>query len=557
MKRKIVNFEVEIIDEPIELDSGRKCNKTAIVNKKINGRLVNTSKYGVVENIDLYKTIEEKQPVNIDQCYVKDFELQEYRKIHKLDDDIPIVLKNFSARNTFFEGIKSSGFPYAYFAGEELSFEHSIFFKGDFSFQHVHFDVPNISFNNCGFHLQTVSFQYAVFENGAKNFRNCVFNCEEVSFVNAEFNDGEVNFRDVSFEAEKVNFHFSRFGEGDILFEKAHFDAAIVDFRTVEFGSGKTDFRRVHFENGNVTFEESEFQKGRITFRSSSFEGGSLSFELVDFGDNKVVFDRVLFGSGHTSFAKSTFNTLSLKGSHLDNYLDLRIKKGKLIDLSESIARDIIDLTPNENKVSLDTLKLKGMRDLGRIFIHWKKNDVHKLIASQEDTSIRDKANQFNLLKNDFNDTGQYNDEDKAYVAYKRFEQKADLNDALEKKPSNGVWAYPSYWFKWIVFDKMGHYATDPLRVLVSMFVVYILFSLLFVVLPEFAHADIVSSVGDPDGLSMVKRSFYHSAITFLTIGYGDYYPSGHIRWLSSLEGWVGLFMMAYFTVAFVRKILR
>jgi hypothetical protein len=56
--------------------------------------------------------------------------------------------------------------------------------------------------------------------------------------------------------------------------------------------------------------------------------------------------------------------------------------------------------------------------------------------------------------------------------------------------------------------------------------------------------------------MRIVERSFYHSAITFLAIGYGDFYPSGHIRWLSATKGWVGLFQMSYFTVAFVRKIL-
>ena len=57
--------------------------------------------------------------------------------------------------------------------------------------------------------------------------------------------------------------------------------------------------------------------------------------------------------------------------------------------------------------------------------------------------------------------------------------------------------------------------------------------------------------------LSLVAKSFYHSAITFLTIGYGDYYPSWIIRWISSVVGFTGLFLMSYFTVAFVRKILR
>jgi hypothetical protein len=59
------------------------------------------------------------------------------------------------------------------------------------------------------------------------------------------------------------------------------------------------------------------------------------------------------------------------------------------------------------------------------------------------------------------------------------------------------------------------------------------------------------------DQLSMVAKSFYHSAVTFLTIGYGDHYPYGMVRWVSAIEGFVGLFLMSYFTVAFVRKILR
>mgnify|MGYP005838757265 CR=1 FL=1 len=36
-----------------------------------------------------------------------------------------------------------------------------------------------------------------------------------------------------------------------------------------------------------------------------------------------------------------------------------------------------------------------------------------------------------------------------------------------------------------------------------------------------------------------------------------DHYPYGSIRWMSGLEGFVGLFLMSYFTVVFVRKILR
>jgi len=66
-----------------------------------------------------------------------------------------------------------------------------------------------------------------------------------------------------------------------------------------------------------------------------------------------------------------------------------------------------------------------------------------------------------------------------------------------------------------------------------------------------------MSSVGNPDQLSPLLQSFYHSAITFFTIGYGDVYPMGVSRIVSGFEGFMGVFMMSYFTVAFVRKVLR
>jgi hypothetical protein len=79
----------------------------------------------------------------------------------------------------------------------------------------------------------------------------------------------------------------------------------------------------------------------------------------------------------------------------------------------------------------------------------------------------------------------------------------------------------------------------------------------LYIVLPFFVDAAILPSVQHTGELSHVGTAFYHSAITFFTIGYGDFFPSGHIRWLSAAEGWAGVFLMSYFTVAFVRKILR
>jgi len=106
----------------------------------------------------------------------------------------------------------------------------------------------------------------------------------------------------------------------------------------------------------------------------------------------------------------------------------------------------------------------------------------------------------------------------------------------------------------------MGKYATDPLRVVLTMVITYVGFSLIYVALGLFGDMQIVSSLFKPDDpavMSIFPRAFYHSAVTFLTIGYGDYYPDGFTRWVSGFEGFVGVFQMSYFAVAFVRKMLR
>ena len=103
----------------------------------------------------------------------------------------------------------------------------------------------------------------------------------------------------------------------------------------------------------------------------------------------------------------------------------------------------------------------------------------------------------------------------------------------------------------------MGLYATRPSRVFLSMISVYLLFSGVFMLFISVGFGNIIPSSIHPDTLSVLERSLYHSAITFFTIGYGDFYPSGPLRIVCGVEGFVGVFLMAYFTVAFVRKILR
>jgi hypothetical protein len=119
------------------------------------------------------------------------------------------------------------------------------------------------------------------------------------------------------------------------------------------------------------------------------------------------------------------------------------------------------------------------------------------------------------------------------------------------------LWAWPAFGFKWLVFDKIGLYATSPGRVLFSVVIFWLFFGSTYFLVDLSGLGKTASSVGNLDRLSTLSQSFYHSAVTFFTIGYGDVYPQGISRIVSGLEGFMGVFMMSYFTVAFVRKVLR
>ncbi len=323
-----------------------------------------------------------------------------------------------------------------------------------------------------------------------------------------------------------MDFHFATFREVDLSFERTEFGPGRVDFRTVEFG------------------------KGRVNFNRSVFESGEVVFENVD-----VSFERTLFSEERVSFYKSWFRTLSLGFCHLNGFIDLRINRSSTIDLSNTVVRDIIDMNPHDFTTKIDIIHMGGMRLLGRFYVDWYRNNVKMMINSQPDSTHRVKAEQFRILKENFKNLGLYNSEDKVYVEFKRCESKAALSESVKQKPATAIYHYPLYWFKLGLFDRAGLYATSPVRVLITMVTCFVVFSLVYYFMLLWTAADIIASVDDQ--LSTMARSFYHSAITFLTIGYGDHYPYGAVRWISAIEGFFGLFLMSYFTVAFVRKALR
>jgi len=582
MTTNYFNYQVEIKNVKFIAEDGRTCPRTAIITFfDQHGREIDNELLGAVTIADVYDLIKSGSEVNLDNSYVHDFSLSSYRRHYGLEKKDPVNLTGFSAKNAFFESKLCNDFSYASFPEGDLSFEGTHFAKGrvcfagasfgkgEVNFSNTFFRDGNIEFNGSKFSEGDFLFKNAVIHDGIKDFQDIHFGNGEVSFANTEFNNGELlfintrfnsgkfNFKIARISGGKVDFHYSVFGDCDIMFERTEFGNSRVDFRTVDFGSGRVNFNRSVFGNGEINFEGASCKAPKIQFKKAEMGTGQKNFNLMEMDNTDISFERTEFGSGDVTFNESRFSSISFKSCHLNHYFDLRLAKAGLLDISDTIVRDIVDMEPYDFKVDIKVIDLSGMRLVGKLYIDWNQNNCISVIINQEGTTLRQKAEQFRVLKENFNGTGKYEDEDKAYVMFKRFEARSWLTLQKEKGGVHKILAHIPHAFQWLIFDKIGLYATSPGRVLISVTGFWFFFGFLYYLIEIAGLGITLSAVGNPDHLSVFIQSFYHSGITFFTIGYGDVFPEGLSRLISVIEGFVGVFMMSYFTVAFVRKVLR
>ncbi len=556
--RLIQSYSIKILKEEFKLSNGEVLDRTARISfNDSNNNLIERRKYGVFDTEKIYELINEGKEIDVSNCYIKNFSLGAYKYKYDIPKEEKVQLKNFTASLSLFESEKSVDFSNANFIGDKTDFSGTHFGSGNLTFYNSEFGDFPVSFINTSYSEGNSNFQYVKFNNGNVNFEDATFQNGDVSFVNAFFGNGFTNFKNIHFGNGDVNFRFSSFNKGNITFDKSVFNGDDINFSKIDFGEGKIDFRRVDFGDGDLDFQEIEAKgKQKIVFRRAKFGSGNTSFRELHLGKSHMDFDEAEFNNGKIDFFKANVNSISVSKCLLNCYIDFRVNSCDSISLKQSIVQNIVDFNPGLSKMQLNKLNLSGVRNMGDIFISWDDNNVLDLICNQSDTSLHDKAEQFRLLKEEFRDTGRYTDEDKAYIYFKRFELKDHVEALSKKNILKRFLYYPSHVFQKIIFDWMGLYATNPFRVIFSILVVNVLFAVLYsTTMNDISGIDCISN--DLTFINKFFESLYFSSITFFTIGYGECVPLGFFKIFAPIQGFTGVFLMSYFTVAFVRKILR
>lgn len=390
--------------------------------------------------------------------------------------------------------------------------------------------------------VKSISAQFAYFE-------------KEVRLSSIEM-DGFLNFTGAVFESNAI-FENLRFSEKRIDFSLAHFKT-------------ETYFLNSNF-NGDLDFSQAIVHKAgfvKCTIKKSLiFEMASaetLSFFLCDFlGEGLAKLK--MFSCRAKNVMFQICNICS------DQHYDLgTVEKYEFVDC---VIERNIEFMKKSDELNTGMLAFDDKTEcIGRIKSEWGviKEAIDKYEYSGKLYSVgpdftqtfpeaeskvklktfTSKCHTLTVFKENYHSIGNYDWEDSAYVEFKRNERQKLKYDAIDNKKNrvkNRVKVCLSK-----LIDLIGCYGTDPTRVALSMFVVFALFSGLFTL----CFLNEIMAGGSKE--IQWWSGIYFSGITFLTIGYGTVTPLGMISSaLAVIEGFMGMFLMSYFSVAVVRKTLR
>lgn len=421
------------------------------------------------------------------------------------------------------------------------------------------FDASNAQFNgNVDFEgsyfIEKAIFKASIFAGDAK-FSKATF-LDGADFAKTEF-QGESKFHTTAFQ-RFVSFNRTKFGK-KVVFSYCTF-ATGAKFNASEF-LGAASFNNLHcghrFEMSECKFEDT------TTFSNAEFS------EVTDFSD--TVFKQVAKFIG-TVFAKNVsfksvnfqndciFQSATVDGDLLFNFA----KFNGLINLQSLSAEHNVNF--KEAKMS-DTASFQ-VRDayFGRLFITIEQLHghlhSHRLTVTDPSKALehyRVAREEYGLLKNNFREINEYDEEDWAYLWEKRTARK---NAPVAKR-----------FLEWLVLDIPCGYGTKTVNIFPTLFalffvfaVVYYMFGSEFVGGIQTALNPPTTTVSAPDAASTaqfplkLEEAIQVSFCTLTNLSIGDIKPAqgSLMNYVLMFESFLGFLLMnVVVIVTFSRKVSR
>lgn len=421
-----------------------------------------------------------------------------------------------------------------------------------------------------------------------QDFKECFFNEDNVNLLLETSDYGNLDLSDCYFAKQLtfrkkhfnacVDFSRSYFAEG-VVFENCTFDHSFVRntdhesvfsssdsllcFREARINSNMR-FNACRFnslekiKNSRITFEDAVFPSGNsnaeLTMRGNSFSGVKLDFFETNLASIRIELSNSSLNDSSINFDGSrmrnriVFSNLDLCECHMDFAIGNRVLLANCNISKDFYISNVAQFEMTNTEVDGGKIHSRSSWDFSAnksrvnppyehpyLAEKYFPKNTHPLLLSCVGT-LEDVSKQFLILHNCFDDQGDFNSSDDAYLLYLRTKtdnMKTDTVQSLFKKC-----IYKS-------LDFIGNFGISAIRLAKATAILIGVSFILYLFFTVVLQAD-----------ATVGQCMYWAFVNTINIQDMSEYP-GIFGVIATIHTFVGWFFLGYFSMAIIRKTIR